>query len=90
MVEDRKAYVGEIVHYVARGSADGHFPPVCRAAVVTTCGDTGDSHTVAGLAVLNPTGMYFEPRLIYDPAVAPGTWHFISEDEKHGCPPHHS
>ena len=27
--------VGRIVHYMARGSADGVFPPVCRAAIIT-------------------------------------------------------
>ncbi len=26
---------GRIVHYVARGSADGVFPPACRAAILT-------------------------------------------------------
>lgn len=30
--------VGDPVHYVARGSADGRFPPVCRAAIVTEVG----------------------------------------------------
>ena len=27
-------FVGEIVHYVARGSADGYYPAKCRAAIV--------------------------------------------------------
>jgi hypothetical protein len=27
--------VGRIVHYVARGSADGVFPRTCRAAIIT-------------------------------------------------------
>lgn len=29
---------GRHVHYVARGSADEEFPPVCRAAIVTSVG----------------------------------------------------
>ena len=30
--------VGRIVHYVSRGSADGHYPQACRAAIVTAIG----------------------------------------------------
>lgn len=30
-----QASVGRIVHYVARGSLDGKYPPVCRAAIIT-------------------------------------------------------
>ena len=52
------ATVGRVVHYVARGSADGKFLPVCRAALVSEVGD--DPETV-GLAVLNPTGVFFQP-----------------------------
>lgn len=33
-----KPFVGQTVHYVARGSADGRFPSVCRAATVTEVG----------------------------------------------------
>lgn len=33
-----KPYVGQTVHYVARGSADGRFAPACRAAVLTEVG----------------------------------------------------
>ncbi len=72
--------VGRIVHYVARGSADGVFPPACRAAVVTevvhniapTRDDTGSitgatwDGSRIGLAVLNPTGLFFDPDIEYD------------------------
>ena len=54
--------VGRIVHYVARGSADGKFPPACRAAIVTEV-ELGVPKSLGGervgLAVLNPTGMFF-------------------------------
>jgi hypothetical protein len=74
--------VGRIVHYVSRGSADGKFPSVCRAAVITeTYGarPTSGVHMV-GLAVLNPTGMFFDASIPYAPAndegLQGGTWHW--------------
>lgn len=52
---------GRMVHYVARGSADGKFPCVCRSAIITEVSpDLNDPYTV-GLAVLNPTGLFFQP-----------------------------
>lgn len=56
-----KPSVGRIVHYVARGSADGQFPVACRAAVITEV-DAGTPQRSGGgrvgLAVLNPTGIF--------------------------------
>jgi hypothetical protein len=49
--------VGRMVHYVSRGSADGVFPPACRAATVTEVGEDGN----VGLCVQNPTGLFFHP-----------------------------
>ncbi len=49
--------VGRDVHYVSRGSADGVFPAVCRAAKITEVGEDGR----VGLAVFNPDGLYFYP-----------------------------
>ncbi|MEV1294444.1 hypothetical protein [Pseudonocardia sp. NPDC049635] len=51
-----KPSTGRVVHYVSRGSADGRFPPACRAATVT---EVARDHEHVGLAVLNPTGMFF-------------------------------
>lgn len=48
---------GRIVHYVARGSADGRFPSVCRAAMVTEA--EKDDPFRLGLCVVNPTGLFF-------------------------------
>lgn len=52
-----KPSIGRIVHYVARGSADGRFPKVCRAAIITEV--SPDVPTVVGLMVANPTGLFF-------------------------------
>jgi hypothetical protein len=77
--------VGRMVHYMARGSADGVFPPVCRVAVITEVDELGTrpEHGIphVGLCVINPTGLFFHPLadrggLKYDEGKAPGTWHW--------------
>lgn len=74
--------VGRIVHYVARGSADGKFPPVCRAAIVTAVDPHGSVAGLRGivetvdLAVLNPTGLFFDQGLVHNEDNGPGTWHW--------------
>lgn len=74
-----KPSVGRIVHYMARGSADGAYPPVCRAAIITQVHydvdpDTGEGYV--GVAVLNPSGMFFHESIDYDKDSAPGSWHW--------------
>jgi hypothetical protein len=49
--------LGDTVHYVARGSLDGKYPPTCRAAIVTELA-SGDADHV-GLTAINPTGLFF-------------------------------
>jgi len=79
--------VGRIVHYVARGSADGRFPPACRAAIVTEVGPHPDADGTVGLCALNPSGLFFHPLEMGGVAHAedkaagaeehpPGTWHW--------------
>lgn len=58
MSQNQKPTVGRIVHYVARGSADGAYPATCRAAIIT---GPGEAPYGASLAVLNPEGMFFNP-----------------------------
>jgi hypothetical protein len=75
--------VGRIVHYVARGSADGRFPKVCRAALVTEV--AADESTV-GLCAINPTGLFFHPLsdggCAYESdAENGGTWHWPERAE---------
>lgn len=66
--------VGRDVHYVARGSADGVFPSICRAAKITEVVD--EDEAVASLCVFNPSGLFFDKALPYDETNHPGTWHW--------------
>lgn len=71
--------VGRIVHYVSYGTPGGEFTSQCRAAIVTAVHDA--EHV--DLAVMNPTGMFFNQRCPYEhedngPGGDPrgGTWHW--------------
>jgi hypothetical protein len=67
--------VGRIVHYVAYGTPGGEFPAgVCRAAIVTELDKT--SASIIGICVTNPTGLFFNHGILYDPDKKPGTWHW--------------
>lgn len=73
--------VGRIVHYQARGSADGVFKPEPRAAIITAIGgmsrqDGGPDgwQLTVSLAVLNPTGLFFDEKVMYSPTPKPGSW----------------
>jgi len=54
----QKPSVGRIVHYKSYGTPGGEYKPECRAAVVTEV-----DGLVVGLAVLNPSGMFFNRSL---------------------------
>lgn len=75
-----KPSVGRQVHYVARGSADGRFPSVCRSATVTEVSATEEHLT--GLCVVNPTGLFFhslaDGGVMHHESETPqgGTWHW--------------
>lgn len=58
-----KPSVGRIVHYVSYGTPGGEFASECRAAVVT---EVENSYGGIGLAVLNPTGMFFNRDVHHD------------------------
>ena len=58
-------WVGAVVHYVSRGSADGKFPATCRAATVTEIAEPEQPRLVS-LAVVNPTGLFFDQEIPYD------------------------
>lgn len=77
---DQQPFVGRIVHYVARGSADGVFESgACRAAIVTHVYGrlaTGSSVLNADLAVINPGGMFFDKHVQFDSDNGTGTWHW--------------
>ncbi len=67
--------VGRIVHYVSYGTPGGEYTQECRAAIVTDV-DQLATRPVS-LAVLNPTGMFFNQGVAQDELEkAGGTWHW--------------
>lgn len=69
--------IGRIVHYMARGSADGVFPPTCRAAVITDLDKTVLDLEYVSLCVLNPSGIFFDQQIAHDEdRKTPGSWHW--------------
>lgn len=87
-----KPSVGRIVHYVARGSADGVYPKACRAAVIT---EVWTGEELVSVCVLNPTGVHWHTGCKYDPGepvenwinthsptYVPGTWHWPERVEE--------
>jgi hypothetical protein len=85
-----KPSVGRMVHYVSYGTPGGEYASQCRAAIVTeVVPETEDNlalaeveswdeeaHSVVGLCVLNPTGLFFNQGVRWDPNKAGGTWHW--------------
>jgi hypothetical protein len=67
--------VGRIVHYVSYGTPGGEYTSECRAAVVTTVHQSGEPQRV-GLAVLNPSGLFFDLGIPQDDGKRGGTWHW--------------
>ncbi len=83
--------VGRIVHYVSYGTPGGEYQSECRAAIITEVTPiTGteaaqaeveswpEDHRVrVGLAVLNPTGMFFNRGCHQDEtSKRGGSWHW--------------
>lgn len=76
----QRLYVGRIVHYVSFGTPGGEYQSECRAAVVTSVGDS-PAQRGAGLCVLNPEGMFFKQGLIQSEGHRTGgTWHWAEHD----------
>lgn len=90
-----KPSVGRTVHYVSYGTPGGEYGKECRAAVITEVSPVAlehgrvyqDEDTVrVGLAVLNPTGMFFNQNVPYEQwdsneagaggCPRGGTWHW--------------
>lgn len=76
--------VGRIVHYVAYGTPGGEFPVGAhRAALITEISPEQDAQSGrrVGLAVMNPTGMFFNQSIPEDQTASkPGTWHWPERD----------
>lgn len=76
--------VGRIVHYMSYGTPGGEYLHECRAAVVTEVVGVFDEDNEdeliswdLSLAVLNPTGMFFNRSVPQDEAdKLGGTWHW--------------
>jgi hypothetical protein len=81
--------VGRIVHYVSYGTPGGEYISTCRAAIIAGVpagalpvadgerAETWDSDAlVVDLAVLNPTGMFFNRCAQDEDARRGGTWHW--------------
>jgi hypothetical protein len=77
--------VGRVVHYVSHGTPyrpDGsqEYTSQCRAAIVTATDVAPDSEpgcVFVSLAVMNPTGMFFNQFVLQDEDDhTGGTWHF--------------
>lgn len=70
--------VGRIVHYHSYGTPGGEFLPEPRAAIITAVRSIVPDHPeltqYASLAVLNPTGMFFNENVPYSAEPKPGHW----------------
>jgi len=83
--------VARTVHYVAYGTPGGEHPAgACRAAVVTEvvdlpapAGAAPEAGVVVGLAVLNPTGLFFDRGVPWAEGRRRkgGTWHWPEREE---------
>jgi hypothetical protein len=69
---EQKPSVGRVVHYRSYGTPGGEYLPECRAAIVTEVVEDGH----AGLAVLNPEGVFFNRNVPQGNADDRGTWHW--------------
>ena len=64
--------IGRVVHYVSYGSPGGEYQSECRCAMVTEINPQD-----IGLAVLNPTGLFFDRQVRQSEVKhTGGTWHW--------------
>lgn len=69
--------VGQTVHYVSYGTPGGEYRSQCRAAMVTEVSAERADPTEIGLAVLNPTGLFFDRQIRQsEDEHTGGTWHW--------------
>lgn len=74
--------VGRIVHYQSYGTPGGEYLPEPRAAIITEVGRCEDHEfRVSGcphvsVAVINPTGMFFNEDVPFAETPTPGHWNW--------------
>jgi hypothetical protein len=82
---DQQPSIGRVVHYQSYGTPGGKFLPEPRAAIITEvqevpCGVGKDwlneTKTVVGLAVLNPSGLFFDRGIPFAEEPTPGHWNW--------------
>lgn len=75
-----KPSVGRIVHYQSYGTPGGEYLPEPRAAIVTVVydlpPDLAPKTEHVGLAILNPTGMFFNQLVPNAEEPTPGHWNW--------------
>lgn len=70
--------IGRIAHYRSHGTPGGEYGQECRAAIITEV--VNQIENVVSLAVLNPTGLFFDRLLRFDESGEKGgTWHWPTE-----------
>ncbi|AXH67914.1 hypothetical protein J4T99_gp118 [Mycobacterium phage Bromden] len=81
----QKPAVGRIVHYQSYGTPKGEYLPEPRAAVITAIPELLPEQPNSGpegyvpsvsLAILNPTGMFFNEYVPYADEPTPGHWNW--------------
>lgn len=81
-----KPSIGRIVHYQSYGTPDGEYLPEPRAAIITEVDELrateeSEAYTAVGLAILNPTGMFFSRLVKYSEHPKPGHWSWPPRDD---------
>lgn len=69
--------VGRIVHYQSYGTPGGEYLPEPRAAIITEVYEAEGSEVPnVALAVLNPTGFFFNQYVGFAETPTPGHWNW--------------
>lgn len=81
MPVDMKPTVGRMVYYKTRGSADGMYPSVNFAAIITNVESNGDTGLIC-LAVFGPQGLRFELGVEQGQEIGQWDWMPFQKDQQ--------